>query len=205
MASFRLTSVLNGVTMLLSYTLLDFARWCKKTKRLTIMLTLGISVGLSSQVVFADSEIGDRPHEKAYDHPGHVAIGKPGAGANISRTIEVNMKETESGYMLFEPDVFIIEHGSVVRFLIHNLGSINHEFFLGSFDEIAKHQQWMRKHPDMAHDDPNSVTVPSGKTSTLDWEFSDRTNLEFVCLIPGHREAGMFGVIIVHDHFDPRQ
>lgn len=203
-ASFHLTSVLNGVTMLLSYTLLKFGRWCKKPKRLTIMLTLGVSISLSSQVVFADSGIGDRPHEKAYDHPGHVAIGRPGAGANIGRTIEVNIKETESGYMLFEPDVIHIEHGSVVRFEITNSGSIDHEFFLGSFNEIAKHQKWMRRHPDMKHDDQNSVTIPSAKTATLDWEFSDITNLEFVCLIPGHREAGMFGVIIVHDHFRPR-
>jgi len=38
----------------------------------------------------------------------------------------------------------------------------------------------------------------------LIWEFSDMTNLEFVCLIPGHREAGMWGVIIVHDHLAPK-
>lgn len=190
--------------MLSRYTLLQLALWCKKPKPLIMMLIFGISVSLSPHVVDADSGIGDRPHEKAYDHPGHVPIGRPGTGANITRTIEVNIKETQSGYMLFEPDVIHIEHGSVVRFEIINSGSIDHEFFLGSFDEIAKHQKWMRRHPDMEHDDPNSVTIPSAKTATLDWEFSHITNLEFVCLIPGHREAGMFGVIIVHDHFGPK-
>ena len=58
----------------------------------------------------------------------------------------------------------------------------------------------MRNHPDMRHDDPNAVLIPSGESGELVWEFSEMTNLEFVCLIPGHREAGMWGVIIVHDH-----
>jgi uncharacterized cupredoxin-like copper-binding protein len=203
-ASFHLTSVLNGVTMLLSYTLLRFARWCKKPQRLITALTLGIGVSLSADIVGADTGIGNQPHAKAYDHPEHAPIGSPGTGAEITRTIEVKINETESGYMLFEPDVIHIEHGSVVRFEITNSGSVDHEFFLGSFDEIAKHQKWMRRHPDMEHNDPNSVTIPSAKTATLDWEFSDITNLEYACLIPGHREAGMFGVIIVHDHFGPK-
>ncbi len=188
--------------MLSSYTLLDLVWWCKKLKPVLLILAFGVS--LSPLAADADSGVGNRPHDKAYDHPGNASIGRPATGATITRTIEVKVNETESGYMLFEPDVFVIEQGSVVRFSIHNTGSIDHEFFLGSFDEIAKHQQWMRKHPNMEHDGQNSVTIPRAKTASLDWEFSTITNLEFVCLIPGHREAGMFGVIIVHDHFGPR-
>ena len=170
----------------------------------TVALIVSISLGFTVSVSTAGTGAGDRPHAKAYDHPGHASIGQPGSGRKISRTIEVNIKETENGDMLFEPDVFIIEHNSVVRFIINNKGVLDHEFFLGSFDEIAKHQQWMRKYPDMEHNDANSVMIPSSKTATLDWKFSEITNLEFVCLIPGHREWGMFGVIIVHDHFTPR-
>lgn len=170
-----------------------------------MILTFGVAIGLSVMTAEVKSGAGDRPHAKAYDHPGHVPIGKPaGSGDMITRTIEVNIKETKSGYMLFEPDVVHIEHGSVVRFVINNSGALEHEFFLGSFDEIAKHQQWMRQHPDMEHDNPNAVSVPRSETATLDWNFSQITNLEFVCLLPGHREAGMFGVIIVHDHLAPR-
>ncbi len=168
------------------------------------ILTLVIGVGLAITTADANTGVGDRPHLETYDHPGHVPIGRPGFGAKITRTIEVTTKETESGYMLFEPDAIHIEQGSVVRFVIHNIGTMEHEFFLGSFDEIEKHRQWMRKHPDMEHDDYNAVSIPSGETATLDWNFSDKTNLEFVCLIPGHREAGMWGVIMVHDHLAPK-
>ncbi|KHA54191.1 copper tolerance protein [Sulfitobacter geojensis] len=106
--------------------------------------------------------------------------------------------------MLFEPDAIHIESGSIVRFVISNLGALDHEFFLGSFSEVAEHKQWMRDHPDMRHDDPNAVTVQSGQSAELIWEFTDILNLEFVCLLPGHREAGMWGVIMVHDHLAPK-
>ncbi len=166
----------------------------------TTILTLLLMLGFSTLSAKASTGVGDKPHAQAYDHPGHVAIGEPGQAEGVTRTIEVNIKETESGYMLFDPDAIHIEEGSVVRFVINNAGDLDHEFFLGSFDEITKHQQWMRDHPEMEHADSNSVAISSGATETLDWKFSNRTNMEFVCLIPGHREAGMFGVIIVHHH-----
>jgi len=173
----------------------------------TIFMTLLILSGLNIAVVSAQAStgVGEEPHARAYDHPGHVPIGEPASGKEITRTIEINIEETQSGYMLFDPDAIHIKEGSVVRFVINNLGNLDHEFFLGSFEEIKKHQQWMLKHPEMKHDDPNAVFIPSGSSKTLDWNFLRKTNLEFVCLIPGHREAGMFGVIMVHDHLAPKQ
>jgi uncharacterized cupredoxin-like copper-binding protein len=173
-------------------------------KSLILTLILFLAFGLKAWPAEASTSLGDEPRARAYDHPGHVSIGVPGAADEVSRIIEVNIKETESGYMLFDPDAIQIEKSTVVRFVINNSGALDHEFFLGSFDEIGKHQQWMRQHPDMAHDDPNSVAIQSGETAMLDWKFSEMTNLEFVCLVPGHREAGMWGVIIVHDHLAPK-
>ncbi len=166
---------------------------------LAFSLTL-ISMGTFAQ---AGSGKGQEPHSRAYELPGHEPIGKPGDVASITRTVEILIKETASGYMLFEPDAIHIEKGSVVRFSVSNQGVLDHEFFLGSFDEIAEHRQWMREHPDMQHDDPNAVSIASGQSDELVWHFSAMTNLEFVCLLPGHREAGMWGVIMVHDHLAP--
>lgn len=171
---------------------------------LKMILTFGFVIGFSALSAEANTGTGDRPHAKEYELPGHDPIGKPASGTSITQTIEVNVKETESGEMLFEPDAIHVEKGSVVRFVINNPGVLEHEFFLGSFDEIAKHQQWMRQHPDMEHSGANTVLIPSGKTGALEWKFSTKINLEFVCLIPGHREAGMWGVIIVHDHLAPK-
>ena len=168
------------------------------------LLTLS-SLNIAAVSVQASTGVGDEPHARAYDHPGHVPIGQPASGKEITHTIEINIEETQSGYMLFDPDAIHIKEGSVVRFVINNFGDLDHEFFLGSFEGIKKHQRWMLEHPEMKHEDPNAVSIPSGSNKTLDWNFSNKTKLEFVCLVPGHREAGMFGVIMVHDHLAPKQ
>jgi uncharacterized cupredoxin-like copper-binding protein len=169
-------------------------------KRLILTGILCFTTALPAWAAHANTTNGGQPHDRAYDRPGHEPIGKPGDGASATRTIKLTIKETASGYMLFEPDAIHIEHGSVVRFEITNSGALDHEFFLGSFDEIEEHKNWMRKHPDMTHEGANSVAIPSGESAELAWRFSSMTNMEFVCLFPGHREAGMWGVIIVHDH-----
>lgn len=169
-------------------------------KPFLIACTLSLTLALSAWAANADILQSDQANAQVPKILGHDSIGKPGEKSLVTRTIEVNIKETEVGYMLFEPNAISIEHGSVVRFIIKNDGALDHEFFLGSFDKVGEHQQWMHKHPDMEHENPNAVKIPSGKTAELIWEFSEITNLEFVCLIPGHREARMWGVIMVHDH-----
>lgn len=172
-------------------------------KSLLLICFLCLSTSLPALATNAVTSHDGRPHNRAYDLPDHDPIGQPGTAASVARTIEVKINETENGYMLFEPDAIHIEHGSNVRFIIDNPGSLDHEFFLGSFEEIEKHKNWMRTHPDMKHDDANSITVRSGEVGELVWHFSSKVNLAYVCLLPGHHEAGMWGVIMVHDHLAP--
>ena len=75
--------------------------------------------------VDASSGKGQQPHARAFEVPGHDPIGKPGDGSTFDRSIEISIRETESGYMLFEPDAIQIEKGSVVRFLIGNTGALD--------------------------------------------------------------------------------
>jgi uncharacterized cupredoxin-like copper-binding protein len=55
----------------------------------------------------------------------------------------------------------------------------------------------MQKYPDMEHDDPNGKTLQPKASSEILWRFTRRGQFEFGCLIPGHREAGMTGIVIV--------
>ena len=55
----------------------------------------------------------------------------------------------------------------------------------------------MKKNPDMEHDDPNAKKLAPKKTDEIVWKFSKAGEFEFACLIPGHREAGMVGTIVV--------
>ena len=91
--------------------------------------TIALALVLPAFSVGASGGKGQQPHARAFEVPGHDPIGKPGDGSSIDRTIELSIRETESGYMLFEPDALHIESGSVVRFLISNLGGLDHESF----------------------------------------------------------------------------
>jgi uncharacterized cupredoxin-like copper-binding protein len=84
-----------------------------------------------------------------------------------------------------------------VRFMLSNEGELAHEFILATTDENLKHAEEMKKNPDMEHDDPNGKRLDPKKRGELIWRFTKSGEFEFGCLIPGHREAGMTGKIIV--------
>jgi len=60
-----------------------------------------------------------------------------------------------------------------------------------------KHAEMMRKNPDMEHDDANGKRLAPKQTDQIVWKFSKAGDFEYSCLIPGHREAGMTGTIVV--------
>ena len=134
-------------------------------------------------------------HEGGHDK---VSLaGEPGKKAKVTQTIQVTMKETEDGKMLYMPASVKVKEGQTVRFSIRNGGETDHEFVLDTQDEIMEHKKVMEKFPEMEHDDPNSVRLAPGKTGEIIWKFTKSGTLTFACLIPGHYEAGMHGAVDV--------
>ena len=125
------------------------------------------------------------------------AYGEPGDPKKPARVVEIVMKETDDGKMLFVPDAVPVKRGEQVRFVLKNEGAMDHELVLATRAENDKHAIEMRKNPDMEHDDPNARRVAPGKTAEMVWKFSKSGEFDFACLIPGHREAGMHGSIAV--------
>jgi len=131
----------------------------------------------------------------AHDAP-HYAAGEPGNPKQKSRVVVVTMKEGD-GKMMYFPDRLEVRKGEQVRFILQNLGELDHEFLLDTTEANLKHYEEMKKNPEMDHDDPNGKRLkPKGKNEIL-WRFTKTGEFEFACLIPGHREAGMLGKIIV--------
>ena len=124
------------------------------------------------------------------------AFGEPGDPAKGGRVIKVIMKETDEG-MTYEPKRLVIRKGEQIRFSLKNIGELDHEFVLGTREEIRAHAEEMKKNPDMEHDDPNSARLKTKETREVVWRFSDPGTFEFACLIPGHLESGMLGMIVV--------
>ena len=55
----------------------------------------------------------------------------------------------------------------------------------------------MKKDPGMEHDDPNGKRLAPKTTSEIVWKFTKAGEFDYSCLIPGHREAGMIGMVVV--------
>lgn len=124
------------------------------------------------------------------------AYGEPGTPDHPARTIRLEMKETDDG-MSFNPKKILVRKGEQIRFLITNAGEFDHEMVVGTVEENLEHAAEMVKNPDMEHDDPNAIRLTPNSKGEILWMFSNAGEFDFSCLLPGHRESGMFGTIIV--------
>jgi uncharacterized cupredoxin-like copper-binding protein len=130
---------------------------------------------------------------------GTFAAGDPGDPKKpTSRTIEIVAREAD-GRMSYTPDKIEVKRGEQIRFVIKNEGELAHEFLLDSFEGNAKHKIQMEKNPTMEHDEPNGTRLETKKAGEILWVFDKVGTFEFACLIPGHYEAGMKGVVTVVD------
>lgn len=121
------------------------------------------------------------------------ALGQAGLAKDRARSVDIRMSDA----MRFDPAALRIKQGETLRLRIHNDGKLPHEFVLGTQMEIAEHAEMMRKMPNMTHTDSSSVRVAPGAVGELVWKFSRVGTFLYACLVPGHWEAGMQGVVTV--------
>ena len=136
------------------------------------------------------------------DHGAHTAAqnfeaGEPGDPKKASRIVQIAMRETEDGKMLFSPENLSFRLGEQVKFVLRNNGKVEHEFVLDTLAGNQAHKAEMAKNPGMEHHDANAKDVDPAKTGELLWKFTKAGTFEFACLIPGHYEAGMKGTVTV--------
>jgi uncharacterized cupredoxin-like copper-binding protein len=129
-------------------------------------------------------------------HDGEVAYGKPGDPKKPARLVQIAMGEKD-GKMHFIPNRIEIRRGEQIKFQLRNNGEVDHELVLATLAENLKHAIEMQKNPDMEHDDPNAKRLAPKKTGEIVWAFTKAGEFDFSCLIPGHREAGMTGTVVV--------
>lgn len=121
--------------------------------------------------------------------------GIAGDAKAVTRTIEVGMSDD----MRFTPARIVVRQGETIRFVHRNGGAMLHEFVLGTKKDLQAHAALMKKFPNMEHDEPHMAHVGAGKTVEMIWTFNRGGRFEFACLIPGHYEAGMHGLVEVVD------
>lgn len=129
----------------------------------------------------------------AGDHGEATTIGLPGKAERVSRTITITMFDS----MRYSPAKISVKQGETIKFIVKNSGKIKHEMVLGTEKELKEHYEVMKKNPEMEHEDNNMVTVQPGKSGEIIWQFTKAGKIDFACLLPGHYDAGMKGVVKV--------
>ncbi|HSK52547.1 MAG TPA: plastocyanin/azurin family copper-binding protein [Clostridia bacterium] len=106
--------------------------------------------------------------------------------------IEVELQDT----MRIVPDPIEVPAGVPVTFVVHNSGTVEHEFVIGDEEIQAEHEAEMAG-GGMGHDEPNAILVDPGQTRELTWTFEAAGETLAGCHVPGHYPAGMKATIRV--------
>jgi uncharacterized cupredoxin-like copper-binding protein len=142
------------------------------------------------------------PHDHGHgdhsmsDHNAALPFGEPGDAKRPGRPISIVMTDGD-GKMAFIPSMIEVKQGDQIKFMLRNNGASDHELVLGTLETNLQHARQMVENPKMNHEDPNAKRLAPKKTGEILWRFTKVGEFDFSCLIPGHREAGMTGKIIV--------
>jgi uncharacterized cupredoxin-like copper-binding protein len=132
------------------------------------VLLKGIATSFVGVVALSTAALADAGHSEE-----RRAYGEPGKSDEPARVVEVIMKETEDGRMIFIPEKVVVRRGEQIRFSMKNLGETDHEFVLGTTEEIIAHAKQMEKNPDMEHDDPNARRLTAKESGDIVWKFTE--------------------------------
>ncbi|MEP6837486.1 MAG: cupredoxin family protein [Bradyrhizobium sp.] len=155
-----------------------------------------VAAALLSTHAWAGEGPAGHSHGTEHGHNDAFSAGEPGNPKKPSKLIRVTMGESD-GKMQFAPARFEIRKGEQVKFELRNDGELDHEFVLANTADNLQHAEAMKKDPDMAHVDANGKRLAPKNTGEIVWKFTKAGEFEYACLIPGHREAGMTGTILV--------
>ncbi len=128
------------------------------------------------------------------------------ASASEPRQIKLTLDDM----FRINPDKIMAKSGESVDFLVYNTGKLPHEFVIGDAKELDEHAKEMQDMNGMSMKNPSAnntnleneegvaaLDVKPGQSGHLLYHFKKPGVLSFACLYPGHREAGMKGVITI--------
>ena len=151
---------------------------------LASMLVLGLA---------APAALADPAH---HHHAADKTYGQPGDPKKPARVVTIAMREAD-GRMVFTPDRIVVGKGEQLRLRLRNDGEIEQELVLATVEENLAHMKAMEAAPDMAHDEPNARRLKPKATAEIVWQFTNAGEFDYSCLIPGHRQSGMSGTVVV--------
>jgi uncharacterized cupredoxin-like copper-binding protein len=127
--------------------------------------------------------------------PAATPTGAPSPAAPASpESVRIDVALNE---MTIEPAEMSVPAGQPVTFVVTNVGTIEHEFFVGDEEEQQHHEAEMAAEGGMQHDEPNAISVEPGATEELTMTFPEAGTTLAGCHVPGHYPAGMKATIVI--------
>jgi uncharacterized cupredoxin-like copper-binding protein len=160
--------------------------------RAVVAAAFGVVVGVSSPAFAHGDGKGGHPPAGAVKLE-QKPFGIAGDPKKVSRTITIDMTDE----MRYFPSSLQLKVGETVRFKLVNKGKTMHELVIGTGPDLQEHAALMKKFPDMEHEEPYMAHVKPGTTGEIVWQFNRPGEFKYVCLLPGHFEAGMVGTAYV--------
>ncbi len=123
--------------------------------------------------------------------PPKTAPPKAGKGSDGAENA-VTVIDIEMGTSKYSPSTIFVKAGKPIRFRFKNISTITHEALIGDATDQADHEKMMKEMGGMhMGDEPGLVSVPGGKTKTLDFTFAKPGRTMIGCHQPGHYNGGM--------------
>lgn len=116
--------------------------------------------------------------QKSTAQPEGLPRAEESTQATTSATIATREIMVEGSEFKFNPSSISVKAGEQVRVVFKNIGSVPHDFVI----------------PDLGI---RTKVIGSGSTDTVEFTASKGGAYQFICSVPGHKEAGMIGKIVV--------
>ena len=132
---------------------------------------------------------------------GLVAYGGDDASPPSSATAEVRDLSVMMRDIAFDPDVIEVRRGETVRLNFENGGALVHDF---SIDSMPMGRMEMTGgtsgdgHGGHGSEAAMHMALAAGEHGMIEFEATEAGEYIFYCNEPGHREAGMHGILRVN-------
>ena len=115
------------------------------------------------------------------------------AAPSTSSLTRIDVKLTDA--LRFEPATMTVPAGQQITFVVTNVGSTEHEFYVGDEAAQAAHAKTMAGMGGMSHDEEMGIGLKPGQTKELKVTFPAVGTTLVGCHVGGHYELGMKATI----------
>ena len=119
------------------------------------------------------------------------------------KTVVLEMGTNDDGGMYFKPNHLKFKTGQAYKLVLKNVDKVKHEVEANEFsDKIFTRKVEIKDNNDglVAEIKGNIREVEIGPGKQVEWfvvPIQTGTEMEMVCALPGHKEAGMYGLITI--------